>query len=519
MDKDWESTVNRIFKQARKDLYYPPIVKVEPAEVQTSEIDFSGRKYKIHLGRKIIKRLSQEALLGMFHHELNHWAKHPYDAKTIILECHFLGEISNKDAIRNLYDDVVTNLDLIINKGLEHIAQVYRELPAISKMDRLLRGFYQEVTGIDFGKIGFEEKFKQKLKRLCEIDFLDTHKVRLKTNIRQFAQIIEDLVDEQIQLPFSIFSHKDLGPEEIKRVMRDIAKEVDPQEYKRITEEVLKDIKLDVKEGKEKQEAGISPGEKTLLKELKRPDVGWYKIRAQRYAIYIEALSKKGSLYPSEISDFGLDDSIDTFHAIESYGKVLPGLAKKFKLEEFEGHEEISIPDAIIIIDSSGSMRNPDKETSYAVLGAFSIARNYLEHGSRVGVINFSNANLELELTKNRDKVYEMLKTYQGGGTTLHLNDLQQYMAKMSGREMDYILMTDAGIDNIQKVVDYFSRLKSRLTIIWIKSDVKEYERFQKCCELLREKLPASVTFIEVEDEKDIPRIAVGKSFGVYAGH
>ncbi|MEW6215127.1 MAG: hypothetical protein AB1478_08005, partial [Nitrospirota bacterium] len=110
---------------------------------------------------------------------------------------------------------------------------------------------------------------------------------------------------------------------------------------------------------------------------------------------------------------------------------------------------------------------------------------------------------------------------YQGGGTTLHLDDLKQYMFKIKGNEkgIDYILLTDAGIDNIYKVLNYFSSFKDRLTIIWIKCDVKEDKRFQESYRLLKEKLPVSVTFVEVEDEKDIPRIAVGKSFGAYAEH
>jgi predicted small secreted protein len=113
--------------------------------------------------------------------------------------------------------------------------------------------------------------------------------------------------------------------------------------------------------------------------------------------------------------------------------------------------------------------------------------------------------------------VYEILKIYQGGGTTLHLDDFEQYMRRIDGNEKDCILITDVGLDNISEVIDYFSKLKNRLTIIWIKSDVKDYEIFQKSYKLLKEGLPF-VTFVEVEDERDIPRIAVGKSFGeVYA--
>ena len=513
MDRDWK-VIEGIFKQARKDLYYPPIVKVELADVQTCEIDFSSRSYRILIGEDMITKLSEKALLGIFHHELNHWAKHPYDAKTVILEDHFLGEVQNKNTIRNFYDDVIVNLDLIINRGLSEVAEVYRELPAAGKIDRLLRGFYRALTDMDFDAVRLEEELAERLMRLIEIDFLNMSRTRIKANIRKFAEIMGNLTDEEIRLPFSFFSLKDFNYSEMKKAMRNIAEEIDPQEYKQISWEVLNELK---------KEARISPGEKSSLRELEKADVFWYRIRAQKFAVYIEAFSKKDPLYPDELKDFEFSENIDTFSPVESYGKVLPGLAKRYELSEFEGHEAISIPDAVIMLDSSGSMRHPGKEISYAVLGAFSVTRNYLEHGSKVGVINFSDQNLELWPTKDRNKVYETLSIYQGGGTTLFLDHLKQYMIKIKNgdnrEKIDHILITDAGIDNITNVVEYLSELGDRITIIWIKGDVKDHEEFEKNYRLLKEGLSPYVTFVEIEDEKDIPRIAVGESFGFYAGH
>lgn len=507
--------INKIFHKARKDLYYPPITKVEITNISTSGIDFSARSYKVLIGKEFIKKIDQEALLGIFHHELNHWAKHPYDAKIILLEHHFLPEVENKDIVRNLYDDVVVNLDLVINKGLQEISKVYKQLPAQGKADKLLRAFYKDVTGIDFGKAEVNEELNKRLKMLFQIDFLDISKVKIKTNIRKFCKIIEDLVDEEIVLPFSIFGIDDLPLHEIKKAMREIAKEVGPQEYKEIAKEVFKKLKF--KEGK--GEPGIAPGEKSLARELGRPDIGWYKAKAQRYTIYIKSFLKRDALYPYEIKDFDLDDNIDTYAPIDSFGKCLPGLAKRYELEAFEGHEPTLCPDAVVIIDSSGSMRNPDKEISYAVIGAFAIARNYFEHGSKVGVINFSNINIQLEPTKERNRVYETLKLYQCGGTTLHLDELNKYVEKIGEKRVDFILITDAGIDNVSEVVDYFLKLRHRLTIIWIKGDVKGHESFKERYNLLKERL-APVSFFEIEDEQDIPYVAVGKGFGdIYAGN
>lgn len=520
MDADWLDRIKPIFKEARKDLFYPPIVKVEPAQIETMEITFSGPKYRLLVGKEITEKFSSEALLGIFHHELNHWVKHPYDVRTLILEYYWLGETTEKDEIRNLYDDVIVNLDLVINRGLQEIAQAYRELAAASKIDRLLQAFYSRVTGIDFGGVGLEAELQERVESLRTIDFLDRSKVRLKSNIRRFAKIIEDLLDEKSELPFIFFALRDFGKENITRAMESIAGEVLPQEYQKIAAEVIEELKNSGELPPENRSGGvgISPGEKVLVKDLERPDVSWYRSRARRYSISIESLIKQGSLYPDQITDFELDDSIDIFNPVESYGKVLPSLAKKHELAEFERYGEISVPDAVIIIDSSGSMPNPGEVASYAVLGAFSLARNYLDLGARVGVINFSNVNLELGPTRNRQRVYEMLKIYQGHGTTLHIDDLDQYVRSIVEGVRDYILITDAGIENIGEVVDYFSEVKGRFTIIWLKSESEFEDKFKENYELFRKKLPGSVTFAEVAHEQDIPRIAVGKTFGEVYG-
>jgi hypothetical protein len=520
MEANWFERIDAIFQQARKDLYYPPIAKIEPAQIEKMEITFSGPKYRLRVGKGILEKFSGKALLGIFHHELNHWAKHPYDLKTLILEYHWLGETTAKDDIRNLFDDVIVNLDLVINRGLDEVAQAYREQPATSKIDRLLRVFYTRVTGTDFGCIRVGSILEQRISDLCTINFLDLSRVRLKSNIRRFAHIIEDLLEETIELPFLFFALRDFRAENVSKAMEGIAREVLPQEYRRIAAELLKELENsgELSAGKRSGGVGISPGRKVPAKDLERPDVSWYRSRANRYSISIESLIKQGSLYPNQITFFELDDSIDTFHPVESYGKLLPSLAKKHELEEFERFGEISVPDAVVIMDSSGSMPNPKEVISYAVLGAFAVSRNYFELGARVGVINFSHVNLALAPTRNRQRVYEMLRTYQGHGTTLHIDDLDRYVSSLGGGVKDYILLTDAGIENIGEVVEYLSEVQGRLTIIWLKTGTDFDDRFRENHEFFKMKLPASVTFVEVANAQDIPRIAVGRAFGEVYG-
>ncbi len=499
-----EDLVKRLFKKARKDLLYPPILKVELADIELSDIDFSGR-LKILIGKKVLEKLSHDALIGIFHHELNHWVRHPFDAKTIILENHYLGDIQNRTIIRNLYDDVVVTLDLLINKELREIVNFYRETPPLSKSDKVLRAFYNKITGLDFGDFYLEPYLIDKITTLLDIDFLNTTPTFLKSNIRKFASIMKDIVEKEMSLPFSAISLNALNPHDIRKSLINLAKELTLEEFRLIVDDLTKE-----------NACGVSPGNKYIINEFKMPDIKWYETRAMDYMIYIKSIFRDDSLYPHEIKDFEIEESFDLYNPIESYGMLIPGVAKKFTLEGFEGNGNAIPSESLIIIDSSGSMTNPNINFSYAVLSAFCIARNYLENGSKVGVINFSDRNINLLPTKEKHEIYETLKIYQGGGTTLHIEDFLKYLEAgdlKEKKEMDYIFITDSGIHNIEELLDKLKKIKGRITFLWIKSGKPFNERFQ----IIKKTLPHSVTFVEVKDEKDLPKIAVGEAFKEYA--
>ncbi len=485
-------SVDEIFKKARRDLFYPPI-GFELADVPSSYMDFSSRKYKVVVSRLQVEALSNKALLGLFHHELNHWIRHPYDVKTIILELHWIKDRKNREIIRNLFDDIVVNLDLVVNRGLIDITDVFKEFKPKTRIDNLIRALLTELTGIDFGDFKLDNDLEKRLEKLIEIDFLNTSRVVLKKNIRRFAELVEDIAE--YPYPFTTFGIGDFPESEIKRALRDLAEELDRDEYSEIVKEFLDYVK------------GMPNISNGFAREFEDPDVEWYKIRARRYTIYIRCTKKTGSLYPSEIRDFELEDGIDSYNPIESYGKVIPGIAKRYEFEDFEGFVR-DLPNAVIVIDSSGSMRNPDKEISYAVLGAFAIARTYLENGARVGVVNFSNRNIELLPTRG-DVVYKTIKTYQGGGTELDVQSLKRYVKRVG--KADYIFITDAGFQNLDDVIEFFKNFKQKVTFIWIKTDVKELDEFKQNFEKL--KLLKNLDVIEVEREEDIPRIAINSIF------
>lgn len=431
--------IRRAFEKARADLFYPPI-EFEIRDVPRSYIDFTS-KIKIILSENQAKKLSFEALVGLFHHELNHWVRHPYDLKTLILESYWLEGWKNIHDIRNAFDDVVVNLDLL-DKGLKEVLQVYREIEPYSYIENILRAVLTEITGSKFGCFSLSEEMAEKVEKLVKIDYLDTRRSTLKVNLRRFAEIIGE---REYKTFFISFNFTDFPEGKIRRALKEIAGSFERKEFKNI----FRFVGIDRSTSKFELDA----------------DVEWYLVRASNYIRRLN-FRKSGSLYPNEIKDFCLEDSISLYNPIESYLKFIPGIAKKYDLKDFEGFER-NERDVVIIIDSSGSMRDPKKDRSLAVLMGFAIAKIYLDMGWRVGVINFSGRTEILNPTRSYD-IFKYIKTYQGGGTFLDVNKIKRYLKSFDAK---YILITDGGIENLDEVKDVLSNVD--LNVIWIKSDVK----------------------------------------------
>jgi len=149
----------------------------------------------------------------------------------------------------------------------------------------------------------------------------------------------------------------------------------------------------------------------------------------------------------------------------------MPGVTQVWKRQEGRGKRKVeSVPDCLIAIDSSGSMINPRKNLSYAVLGAACAADAYLRNHSRVAVYNFSDAPMGgkdiLNYTHRRDDIYRVLCKYFGGGTALDLDDL---MPMIEGRRnLDLFIITDMKITNLETLTGFFEKIQNRITTVHI---------------------------------------------------
>lgn len=522
------SKLERILEDSKEDLLISaPELEVDK-DLRVSRL--SPKKEKIRVSEALLEE-EKKTLEGLFHHHLNSLLL--LGEERILLENSYLErEIpeSRIEDVRNYFDDIVIALDLVVNKKKFEIAKAYKDLVEDEGFNGLLKAYLSEMTGLDFGK-KLEDLSAEERKRwevLKRIPFLN--KGKLEENLRIFGRRFSYLKDP----PLTSILIEELSEKKIKEGMKRLPRKLELQDYKRLASKLpdwlreeqprlgeeegrVKRVLEVIGRGEEKGDSRVliskgKPG-KEVPERVEKPVLTYYKSLAKRVPIRISSEFKekeKGVPYPSGLTKFKEGDSIDEWRPLESYLSLVPGLAKKWKKESLEKGEE-RLPDLMIVLDSSGSMPDPGSELSFPTLGACAAAERYLKGGSKVGVVNFSDKNLVLRPSRDLDEVYEEILRYQGGGTTLRTQALEESLESIkteAGIE-DYLIVTDAGIENLKEFKEFFSEEKGRLTFLWNKKALEK--RYGKVYERMYSKLKKDLkaNFYEIETKKDLSEVVI----------
>jgi len=280
----------------------------------------------------------------------------------------------------------------------------------------------------------------------------------------------------------------------------------------------------------------IGPGVSTLLGELSEEGLGellleafsagisgvglagagrwwWYQHLAKRYDIPIAPRSstQEERAYPVERRAWSIGDPVDTFDPIASYGRLLPSIAKRRLYTGGESeYSDARVPDLVVAIDSSGSMRNPNQHKSFAVLAACVAARSYLGNRSSVAVLNFSSGVKLLGFSNDEAKVLQQVCTYQGGGTTLRIDALDGLLESRSGndRPVDLLVITDMGIMNIGDVVARISEYEGthRVFVFHVQCTAEQHAAARARFAAL-----PHVELHRIEVQEDLPEVVLGR--------
>lgn len=513
------STIDKIWPIVKKKHLFPqiPMPKIVENE-EAVAIEMKNKQMMLNPGicEKLSEVMPEEDIIeALLDHGTCHYTYCPWDFNTYLF---FYSEAKKvlkdpnmvKRAI-GYFMDVVVNTYCVKEKKTK-IPELYKHLENrhnIFKrgvLDVVISSLYQKIWGIDLNISGHDDF----VNRLSRIPYLD--KNRWGKSIKRFIRTIKPLLQaEKEENPSGVSGQNTTGEhglsgyseEEIDNGLRDFAGKTNSLEAFR---EMVSDFEEELKELGFGNRDGIGRGRGESVD----ADMLFYMKLAENYSIPIRKvpMKKSGSMHLHSHSPWEIGKPIHDIDVWTSFGKIIPGITQVWNKREGDIFREMEgTPDCIIMIDSSGSMINPTRSLSYAVLGAGCASDAYLRVESKVAVYNFSDAPAGgkelLDFTTKRKDVYRTLCRYFGGGTNLCPEDMETLGAKSKA---DIFIITDMQITNLEKVIEYFSDIENRITAVYIGQDNKYTKRFRQATMERR-----NITMYSVEKKEDIPRIVLGK--------
>jgi len=462
-------------------------------------------------------KMAEEKLIeALLDHGITHYTFCPWDFQThLMLYAEAKKVVGDKKLAKqaaNYFIDVITDTHCVKNSPTE-IPELHRNLKK-GTVEEVITFLYQKIWGMDLGFSHSNKEGKghdEIVRRLARIPYLD--RSRWSESIRKFTRSLKPLLLMEQKEQEARGGKGDSNPqgdhdmnhysyEEIDEGLREYAqKTMGLSEFR----EVVEDFSTELKEIGYGIEGGMGRGRGAHID----ADILFYMKLAEHYSIPVKRLplEKNGTLHPHSHCPWEIGLPYQDIDLWTSFGKIMPGITQTWKKKEGRGRGKIEgTPDCLIIIDSSGSMINPRKNLSYAVLGAACAANAYLRNNAKVAVYNFSDAPMGgreiLHYTESREEIYRALCKYFGGGTALDLEDILPLIKEK--KELDLFIITDMKITNLETLISFFGRIQNRITAVHI-GENPYASRFEKAVEKRK-----NINIFTVKKKEDIPNIVLG---------
>ncbi len=528
--QNYQSLIEEIWPKLKRKHLYPeipmPLIKGASEtdqeageENQTVGLEMKQKQMTINSAfvSQMKKKMSEKSVIeALLDHGITHYTFCPWDFQTYLMlyseAKKIMGDKELAKQVSNYFIDVIANTHCVKHRHTE-IPELHRHLKK-GMVEEVITSLYQKIWGIDLG-ISPSKMNKDHIgivRRLERIPYLD--RSRWGESVQRFARSIKPLLIEEEKQRRGEEGKGDRNPqgehdlshysiEEIDQGLRDYA-----QKTKTLSEfkDVVEDLSDELRGAGYGMEGGMGRGHGNPID----AEVLFYMKLAENYSIPIKKipLEKIGSLHPHSHSPWEVGSPFQDVDIWTSFGKIMPGITQIWKKKEGKGRGKAEgTPDCLIAIDSSGSMINPRKSLSYAVLGAACATNAYLRNDSKVAVYNFSDAPMGgkeiLDYTDRREEIYRVLCRYFGGGTALDLEDL---MPLIQGKKnVDFFIITDMKITNLEALIGFFGQIQNRVTAVHI-GDNPYAARFEKAVEKKR-----NISLYSVKRKEDIPYIVLGK--------
>jgi hypothetical protein len=530
-EQNFQAIIEEIWPRLRKKHLYPEIPMPKVGEItppaqdgaeQNEGVGLEMKQKQITINPAFVsemkdKMAEKQVIEALLDHGITHYTFCPWDFHThlaLYAEAKkVMGDKESAKQVANYFIDVIADTHCV-KKRFTEIPELHRYLKK-GMIEKVIASLYQKIWGIDLGipnsktgKKGQEEI----VRRLARIPYLD--RSRWPESVKKFARSIKPLLIEEQKEKETRGGKGEANPqgehdlshysfEEIDQGLRDFAKKtMTLPEFR----DIVEDFSDELKEAGYGMEGGMGRGRGAPLD----ADVLFYMKLAESYSIPLRKipLEEKGYLHPHSHSPWEVGSPFQDVDIWTSFGKIMPGITQIWKKREGKGRGKIEgTPDCLIAIDSSGSMINPRKNLSYAVLGAACATNAYLRNDSKVAVYNFSDAPMGgkdiLNYTDSQEDIYRALCKYFGGGTALDLEDLVPLI--QGKKNLDLFIITDMKITNLESLISFFGQIQNRITAVHI-GENPYAARFQRAVEKKR-----NINIFSVKRKEDIPHIVLGK--------
>ena len=525
-----QSIIEEIWPKLKKKHLYPeiPIPKVRETSKQEKgesekdeDVGLEMRQKQLTINGAFVSqmkdKMSEERVIeALLDHGITHYTFCPWDFHTHLrlyaAAKKVVGDKELAKQVSNHFIDVIADTHCVQKRSTE-IPELHRNLRK-GAVEEVIASLYQKIWGMDLGIPPSEKGVKGRtdiVRRLARIPYLD--RSRWGESIQKFARTLKPLfIEDQKEQggqggkgernPQGEHDLNHYSSEEIDQGLRDYARQtMTLSEFKDVVEDFSDEL-IGAGYG---MEGGMGRGQGNPVD----ADVLFYMKLAENYSIPIKKfpLEEKGSLHPHSHCPWEIGGPFQDVDIWTSFGKIMPGITQIWTKREGKGRGEIEgIPDCLIVIDSSGSMINPRKSLSYAVLGAACATNAYLHNNSKVAVYNFSDAPMGgkdiLNYTDRREDIYRVLCKYFGGGTALDLEDLMPLI--QGKKKLDLFIITDMKITNLETLIGFFGQIQNRVTAVHI-GDNPYAARFEKAFERRK-----NISIYTVKRTEDIPHIVLG---------
>ncbi|TXT55938.1 MAG: hypothetical protein BAJATHORv1_30321 [Candidatus Thorarchaeota archaeon] len=551
--------------KAMSDYYNPPLPDptIEYQEDVNSYFYIDATTWTVHLNTAGYPlHLSGEDLfsyaLSICHHEMQHYLVCPFDG--VLNGMMFAGARKHVNDVTAMF---VCNLfaDLVVDSGLlkrfpeltrsrihQSIQDSANRVSEHSALWKLIIACYKEMWGFLLpSSVSIDEETAQAAQKIVKITNRYIHREnRWKKATEKIAKIIKEWNPDETKLAGCAIPGGDDGldnedgtvilvPIDVDSIM---GSPVEARNGDRARKCNDRDSATDVEEEMERLASEVERrggGMDDLKGAYFIAGIGtrgrawtrfWYRAKARtliRFEIREKSSAASTPLAPQVWRLGDPIEELDVVQSLQAFPVLIPNLSTRRWQTISQSGEAIShsLPDLLVVIDSSGSMtwsmRKRSISGSYhtALIAAFAAVDFALQKGSRVASINFSDGTRMSGWSRERNTVERTLLSYQGGGTVAPIKEIVQACSEAESNVM-VVMITDAEIANWKNLVTsakQMTRVGHKFIMFCIGTDAKQLSSKD-----FKSIIKAGAILIPVKSAEDLPGMVVREVRGVFTG-